>query len=166
MAAPNQIEPQRASCSPNQPRASGGNSAADASAAIASATGGPSSQASGGEMHAVRGRVMAAVPLAVPDREALLAEQVGAEGVGGEVDGARLPDQVGDVNTSATTIGAAFHGSMPRSHRAARRPRPERGGDGAVSSDVVTGEEGGAVTADGASRSTKGQLRRTDADRG
>ena len=45
-------------------------------------------------MHAVGGRVVAAVPLAVPDREALLAEQVGAEGVRGEVDRARLPDQV------------------------------------------------------------------------
>ena len=45
---------------------------------------------------AVGGRVVAAVPLAVPDREALLAEQLGAEGVGGEVDGARLPDQVDD----------------------------------------------------------------------
>jgi hypothetical protein len=43
---------------------------------------------------AVGGRVVPAVPLAVPDREALLAEQVGAEGVGREVDRARLPDQV------------------------------------------------------------------------
>ena len=45
---------------------------------------------------AVGGRVMAAVPLAVPDREALLAEQVGPEGVRREVHGARLPDQVDD----------------------------------------------------------------------
>ena len=49
VAAPNQIEPQRARSSPNQPRASGGNSAADAMAAAASATGGESSQASGGD---------------------------------------------------------------------------------------------------------------------
>ena len=49
MAAPNQIEPQRARWSPNHPRASGGNSAADAMAATASASGGVSSQASGGE---------------------------------------------------------------------------------------------------------------------
>ena len=47
---PNQIDPQRAACSPNAPRASGGNSAAQATAASASATGGVSSQASGGEM--------------------------------------------------------------------------------------------------------------------
>jgi hypothetical protein len=40
--------------------------------------------------------VVAAVPLAVPDREALLGEQVGAEAVRGEVDRARLPDQVAD----------------------------------------------------------------------
>ena len=46
---PNQIEPQRAASSPNAPRASGGNRAADATAASASATGGVSSQASGGE---------------------------------------------------------------------------------------------------------------------
>ena len=39
---------------------------------------------------------MTAVPLAVPDREALLAEQVGPERVGGQVDRARLPDQVDD----------------------------------------------------------------------
>ena len=37
-----------------------------------------------------------AVPLAVPDREALLAEQLGPEGVRREVHGARLPDQVDD----------------------------------------------------------------------
>ncbi len=49
MAAPNQIAPQRARSSPNQPRTSGGNSAADAMAEIASATGGPSSHASGGD---------------------------------------------------------------------------------------------------------------------
>jgi hypothetical protein len=47
---PNQIDPHRAACSPNAPRASGGNSAAQATAASASATGGVSSQASGGEM--------------------------------------------------------------------------------------------------------------------
>ena len=49
VAAPNQIEPQRARSSPNQPRASGGNSAADAMAAAASASGGVRSQARGGE---------------------------------------------------------------------------------------------------------------------
>jgi hypothetical protein len=47
---PNQREPQRALCSPNARRASGGKSAAEATAASASASGGPSSQASGGEM--------------------------------------------------------------------------------------------------------------------
>ena len=46
---PNQIDPQRARSSPKAPRASGGNRAADATAASASATGGESSQASGGE---------------------------------------------------------------------------------------------------------------------
>jgi hypothetical protein len=58
---------------------------------------------------------------------------------------------------SATTIGAAFHGSMLRNQRAAEgRRRSDRGGGGAVSPGVVTGEEGGAVAADGASRSTGG----------
>ena len=47
---PNQIEPQRARSSPKAPRASGGNSAAQATAATASAPGGVISQPSGGEM--------------------------------------------------------------------------------------------------------------------
>ena len=50
VAAPNQMEPQRARSAPKWPRASGGNSAAQATAPHASATGGLSSQASGGEM--------------------------------------------------------------------------------------------------------------------
>ena len=50
VAAPNQIEPQRARSSPKWPRASGGKRAAHATAAHASATGGLKSQASGGEM--------------------------------------------------------------------------------------------------------------------
>ncbi len=50
VAAANQIEPQRARSGPKWPRASGGNSAAHATAAIASATGGLSRYASGGEM--------------------------------------------------------------------------------------------------------------------
>jgi hypothetical protein len=49
VAAANQIEPQRARSSPNQPRASGGNRAAEPSAESASATGALSSQASGGD---------------------------------------------------------------------------------------------------------------------
>ena len=49
LAAPNQIAPQRARSSPNAPRASGAKSAADAIAASASATGGVSSHASGGD---------------------------------------------------------------------------------------------------------------------
>jgi hypothetical protein len=47
---PNQIEPQRARSSPNAPRASGGNRAAQAIAATASAPAGLISQPSGGEM--------------------------------------------------------------------------------------------------------------------
>ncbi len=50
LPTPNQIEPQRAAFSPNAPRASGANRAALATAPIASATGGVSSHASGGEM--------------------------------------------------------------------------------------------------------------------
>ena len=46
---PNQIVPRRACVSPNAPRASGPNSAAEATAATASASGGESSHASGGE---------------------------------------------------------------------------------------------------------------------
>jgi hypothetical protein len=54
-------------------------------------------------------------------------------------------------------MGAAFHGSTRRHQRAAfGRRRGNRGEDGAVSSGVVTGEEGGAETADGGSRSTEG----------
>ena len=49
VARPNQIEPQRARRSPNQPRASGSNSAAQATEQTASASCGVSSQASGGE---------------------------------------------------------------------------------------------------------------------
>ena len=49
MPAPNQIEPQRARSSPNAPRISGGNSAADATAAAASTSAGENSQVSGGE---------------------------------------------------------------------------------------------------------------------
>ena len=49
VAAPNQIAPQRARSSPNQPRASGAKSAAEETDASARASGGPSSQASGGE---------------------------------------------------------------------------------------------------------------------
>jgi len=61
------------------------------------------------------------------------------------------------VNRAATTIGAAFHGSIRRTQRAAARcRRGDRGDDGAVSSRVFTGgEEGGDEMADGASRSTK-----------
>jgi hypothetical protein len=47
---PNQIEPQRARSSPNAPRASGGNRAAQAIAATTSAHCGVISQPSGGEM--------------------------------------------------------------------------------------------------------------------
>src|SRR5918995_1309518 len=46
--APNQIVPQRARSSPNQPRASGAKSAAEETDAIASASGGASSPAGGG----------------------------------------------------------------------------------------------------------------------
>jgi hypothetical protein len=60
------------------------------------------------------------------------------------------------VKMRATTIGAAFHGSMLRNQRAAEgRQRSDRGDLGAVSPGVVCGEEGGAVAADGASRSTR-----------
>jgi hypothetical protein len=53
-------------------------------------------------------------------------------------------------------MGAAFHGSIRRYQRAALGcRRGDRGDDGAVSSGVVTGEEGGDEMADGASRSTK-----------
>ena len=46
---PNQIAPQRARSAPNALRASGSNSAAQATAAMARATGGDKSQASGGD---------------------------------------------------------------------------------------------------------------------
>jgi hypothetical protein len=61
------------------------------------------------------------------------------------------------VNSAATTIGAAFHGSIDRYQRAAALcRRGVRGDDDAVSSGVVTaGEDGGDEMADGASRSTK-----------
>ena len=50
VAAPNQMAPQRARSSPKYARTSGGKSAAEATEAIASASGGPSSHATGGEM--------------------------------------------------------------------------------------------------------------------
>ena len=47
---PNQIAPQRERSAPKYPRASGSNSAAADTAAMASASGGPRIQAIGGEM--------------------------------------------------------------------------------------------------------------------
>ena len=50
VATPNQSAPQRERSAPKYPRASGSNRAAQATEAVASAIGGPSSQAIGGEM--------------------------------------------------------------------------------------------------------------------
>ena len=89
---------------------------------------------------AVGGRVMAAVPLAVPDREALLAEQVGPEGVRGKVDGARLPDQVDDrehqrdeqrgerATSRCAGATAAAARSPPGAGSGGCRARPRRSG--------------------------------------
>ena len=60
------------------------------------------------------------------------------------------------VKIAATTIGAAFHGSMRLYQRVRGCRRGNRGDCGAVSSAVASGEETGAETEDGASRSTKG----------
>ena len=86
--------------------------------------------------------MVAAVPLAVPDREALLAEQVGAEGVRGEVDGARLPDQVDDREQQrdehgreAPPVDAPVPG-VPRGRKRARRAK--RRVPGATSPDAPT----------------------------
>ncbi len=62
--------------------------------------------------HAVGGGVMPAVPVPVPDREALAPEQVGAEEVGRQVDRARREDQVD---------------ASPRSRRPARGRHATRG---------------------------------------
>ena len=60
------------------------------------------------------------------------------------------------VKIAAMAIGATFHGSIRLYQGAPACRRGNRGDRGAVSSGAGAEEEGGAETADGASRSTKG----------
>lgn len=59
------------------------------------------------------------------------------------------------MKIAATAIGATFHGSMRLYQGVRPCRRGNRGDRGAVSSEAASGEEVGAETADGASRSTK-----------
>ena len=154
--APNQMAPQRARWSPKYPRASGGKSAADAMAATASATGGESSHASGGDSTLYAGVwwppyhwPFQMVKPSWPNRSA---RKVCA--ARSTVRGCQIRYAV--VKIAATTIGAAFHGSMRLYQRARGSRRGKRGDCGAASSAVASGEETGAETEDDASRSTKG----------
>ena len=99
----------------------------------------------------VRGRVVAAVPLPVPDREALLAEQVGAEGVCGEVDRPRLPDQVDDRERDRDRDRRDV---PPVDALVPRPPRQERRAPARWWRRLGARVCGGAVTAARAARST------------
>ena len=71
--------------------------------------------------HRVGGRVVAAVPLAVPDREALAAEQLGAEEVRRQVGRARLDDQVDDGERGGQQRGREPPPVEPRQRGTAAR---------------------------------------------
>src|SRR4051794_33850587 len=79
LATPNQRAPQRERSAPNQPRASGSNSAAEVTAAIAIVSGGPRSPGGGGGEEPVGGGGGAADPQAVPDEEAPRPPKPGGE---------------------------------------------------------------------------------------
>jgi hypothetical protein len=111
--------------------------------------------------NAVGGRVMAAVPLAVPDREALLAEQVRSGRC------ARRGRRSAAARSGRPIVKIAGDGDrrdLPRVDapvpgRVRAPPRePWRSRRRLLRADA--GEEGGAETADGASRSTRGQASR------
>ena len=85
---------------------------------------------------------MPGVPAAVPDREPLASEQVGAVDVRGQVDGVRLEDGVGDGADS----GGRYRGEAPQVESGARHCGPggrRRGHDAlamkSVMSSIVSG---------------------------
>ena len=102
--------------------------------------------------------VVAAVPLSVPEGEALAAEEVGPEGVRGQVDGPRLPDQIDAARNSEASTGASRHQSTRRHHGSrasgSGRSRMSRG-TGAPSGGRV---RGGAVTEENTARNTVDRL--------
>ncbi len=92
------------------------------------------------EQQRVAGLVMAAVPLGVPDREALPPPQPGAVLLRREVGGRRVDDEPGDAERQR-----AEHGPDDAGHRGLRRARPGRarpGRDAARSECVLHGHHG------------------------
>ena len=164
--APNQIEPQRARSSPNAPRMQrreqrrGGHGGGGQHERRREQPGQRRREDAVGE------GVVAAVPLAVPDRKPLLAEQVGAEGVGRHVDGARLPDQVDDREGERDQDRRGLppvDPVVPAPGRRGRRRMPPTGA-GAASGGRVAGPPGGAATGSARRAARQGRLAEKPAD--
>ena len=73
------------------------------------------------EQHAVAGQVVTAVPVVVPEQEAMRGEQVRAEGLGREVGARRPQDQVGDREEAGGT--ASLPDKQPTGPSPALAPR-------------------------------------------